>query len=88
VVKQTKKIYRGNTASVTIQGEPGVKYSISVYYSTTVSTAKGLTAKTADKDGIVKWSWKVGTRTKPGTYKIVISGNQEKLTLKFKVMKK
>lgn len=79
----TDNVKKGNTATLSVSGTPGVTYSIAVYYSSTVSTAKGLEPKTADQTGKVSWSWRVGSRTKPGKHKIVISGGGEKLTLYF-----
>ena len=88
VTDQTKKITRGKTAYVTIKGEPKTKYSIAVYYNSGKSTAKGLESKKTDKNGKLTWRWKVGTRTAPGTYDIVISGGGETLTTTFKVIKR
>lgn len=79
----TEKVKRGNTATLSIKGSEGTVYSIAVYYSTTVSTAKGLEPKTAEADGSVSWNWKVGSRTKAGKHRIVISGGGESLTLYF-----
>lgn len=74
LVSITSPISAGSTASITVQGEPDTDYSITVMYSSGPSSADGLEAKTSDSDGIVSWSWKIGTRTKEGTYRISISG--------------
>ena len=80
----TETVARGKTATLSIRGTPYVTYRIEVYYSTTVSSAKGLEPKAADADGTVTWSWKVGTRTKSGSHRIVIRGeNGETLSLSF-----
>jgi len=80
----TETVARGKTASVSVRGTPGATYRIEVYYTTTVSSAKGLEPKTAASNGTVTWSWKVGSRTKPGPHKIVICGeNDDSLTLIF-----
>ena len=68
-----------DTASLTIKGKPNTEYSIAVYYSAGKSSAQGLEAQTSGSDGSVTWSWKVGTKTKAGTHKIVISGGGETL---------
>ncbi len=83
LVSLTETVARGKNASLSIRGTPGVSYIIEVYYSSTVSTAKGLEPQVADANGTVTWIWKVGTRTKPGPHKIVIRGNGETLTLSF-----
>lgn len=72
-------------ATVRIKGKPDTEYSISVFYSSAASTAKGLEAKISDGDGMVSWTWKVGARTKEGEYRIVISGGGETFTTYFRV---
>lgn len=62
----------GDITEITVKGEPYKKYSIKVYYSSGQSDAEGLTPKIADDLGYVSWTWKVGTRTTPGTYSIYI----------------
>lgn len=80
----TETVPRGKTATLSIRGIPYETYRIEVYYSTTVSSAKGLEPKAADANGTVTWSWKVGTRTKSGSHRIVIRGeNGETLNLSF-----
>lgn len=81
LLSMTETVRRGNTATVTVQGEPGKTYTITVYYPSSVSTAKGLEPKTADEDGAVSWSWRVGSRTTVGTHRIEISDGVETLTL-------
>ena len=78
-------IGRNETGTVKIKGKANTEYSITVYYKSGPSTAKGLEAKTSDADGYVSWSWKVGGRTTPGTYKIVVEGGGEKVTVEFTV---
>lgn len=73
--KLTSPISKGKNATIEIQGKPNTNYHISVKYSTNTSTAKGLEDKVTDENGIVHWTWKVGTNTKPGTYNITISGD-------------
>ncbi|MDI9476853.1 MAG: stalk domain-containing protein [Natronincolaceae bacterium] len=73
----------GENASVAIKGTPNVEYAITVYYSSGPSKAKGLEPKKADANGNVSWTWTVGTRTKIGEYKIVITGDK---TLEYKLI--
>lgn len=68
--------YPGEDTRLTMIGTPGVQYNISVYYSSGASKAKGLEPKTADENGSVSWTWKVGSSTKLGQYKIVVSGDK------------
>ncbi len=48
----------------------------SVIYKSGPSTAAGLGPKTAGGDGVVSWTWKVGTRTTTGTWPININCNR------------
>ncbi len=83
VISLTDEVKRGGKAKLVISGLPNTEYTIKVYYSTTVSTAKGLEAKFSDEKGTVEWEWRVGSRTKPGSHKIVISGGGSTLTVLF-----
>ncbi len=59
----------GSTATLTAVTAPGAVCSAMVTWpSGTVSTAAGLKpTPTAGSDGVVSWTWNVGSRTKPGT---------------------
>lgn len=81
----TSPIKRGGTASIEICGTPGVEYSIVVRYSSSVSKASDLVPKIADANGIVVWEWRVGSRTKPGTYTITVTGGGDTLEAAFTV---
>lgn len=85
LISLTSPVGRNETATVSIKGKPNTEYTIKVYYSTTASKASGLEKKTSGADGLVSWSWKVGGSTKPGTFKIVISGGGEKIETSFTV---
>ena len=76
LVSLTNPIKAGQTATIEIIGEPNTDYKITVKYSSGASTAKGLEAKTSDKDGKVSWTWRVNANVKPGEHPIEIrSGN-------------
>lgn len=86
ILSWTETIGRNETGTVKIKGKAKTEYKITVYYKSGPSSAEGLEAKTSDADGYVSWSWKVGGRTTPGTYKIVIEGGGEKVTVEFTVI--
>ena len=73
VVSLTSPISRGSQASITINTAPNVLCTITVYYKSGPSTAQGLESKNSDGNGNCAWSWKVGTRTTPGDWKIVLT---------------
>lgn len=76
MVEYSKSAYVGGGAYATIQTVPGVSCSIKYYTpASTLSVAQGLEPQTADKDGICSWSWNIGSRTKPGTGRIIITAN-------------
>jgi hypothetical protein len=68
----TSPIARGATARLVAQTSPGASCSITVLYKSGPSQAAGLEDKKADASGIVAWSWKVGTRTTPGSWPIIV----------------
>lgn len=75
----TSPVGAGAYATCTAKTAPGAICSITVYYKSGPSTAQGLYTKTAGSAGSVSWTWKVGTNTTPGTWRIVVrstAGNQ------------
>lgn len=74
----SRKVEAGSNAFMEIKGQPGATYYIKVYYSSGASTAKGLEAKTAPASGVVRWEWKVGPSTDPGTYGITVYDSTDK----------
>lgn len=76
LVENKLKVKAGEEATVMIEGTPNVEYRINVYYSSGASKAKGLEPKKTNAKGNVSWTWKIGTNTKPGKYKIVIIGDK------------
>lgn len=66
----------GGTAFANIQTKPAVACSIQYYTPAgTDSTAQGLAPQTSDAEGYCSWFWNIGSRTKPGTGRIVIAAN-------------
>ncbi|MCH5300057.1 MAG: hypothetical protein J1E56_01970 [Ruminococcus sp.] len=86
VIYVSSPVSPGEYADITVQGEPNTDYSITVYYKSGPSTAKGLYTKTSDSNGNVSWEWKVGTRTSSGTYRISISGGGQSISTTFTVL--
>jgi hypothetical protein len=85
ILSWPETIGRNETGTVKIKGKANTEYKITVYYKSGPSSASGLEAKTSDADGYVSWSWKIGGRTSPGTFKIVLEGGGEKATVEFTV---
>jgi hypothetical protein len=73
LVSVTSPISAGSYATLTAAVRPArVTCSISVYYKSGPSEAAGLYSKRPAR-GRVSWTWKVGTRTTPGRWPIVVS---------------
>ena len=85
ITKQPGTVSAGSNASISIQGSPNTSYSITVVYSSGTSTAAGLEPKTSNASGNVSWTWKVGAKTKAGSYSITISGGGTIKTTSFTV---
>ena len=70
----------GDEVTITVQGTPNTSYSIKVVYNSGASKSKDLNPKTSDSNGVVSWTWKVGTKTALGTYPVTISSGSQKYT--------
>lgn len=73
-------VSKGSYASVTVSTSPGTVCSIDVEYKSGPSTAQGLDPKQAGANGLVSWTWKVGTRTTSGTWPIYITCGSQSIT--------
>jgi micrococcal nuclease len=73
LVAVSSPVSHGHAASLSVQTVPGAACAITVTYKSGPSRAKGLTPKTADSQGMVRWTWIVGTRTTPGNWPIQVS---------------
>lgn len=78
IVLLTSPVSRNETATLKICGKPNTEYTITVYYKSGASTADGLEPKRSDANGFAEWSWKIGGKTSPGTYRIVIREKGQK----------
>lgn len=73
IVSVTSPIGPGYTATLRARTLPGADCTVAVYYKSGRSTASGLGSQKADSQGNVSWSWKVGTRTTPGSWRITVT---------------
>jgi hypothetical protein len=72
LVRVTSPISAGSYATLTAAVSRRVACSITVYYKSGPSHAAGLDPK-RPSNGRVSWTWKVGSRTTPGPWPIVVS---------------
>ncbi|MPN48707.1 hypothetical protein SDC9_196319 [bioreactor metagenome] len=81
-------MHRGASAFIEIQGVPNTEYTCDVEYKSGLSGADGLGTKKSNGEGIVRWSWKVGSRTSLDyTPTIYISGGGDSINVDFEVIK-
>ena len=77
IVSVTSPVRPGASATLRAKTVPQAQCTIAVYYKTGKSTAQGLYPKQADSNGNVSWTWKVGTRTTPGSWRVVVTASFE-----------
>ena len=77
IVSVTSPVSPGAYATLQARAPPGAQCSIVVYHKSGPSTAQGLYNKQADMNGDVSWTWKVGTRTTPGSWRVVVIATYE-----------
>jgi hypothetical protein len=70
LVRITSPIGAGSYATLTVAVSPARTCSITVYYKSGPSSAQGLYPQRGKR---ITWTWKVGTRTTPGRWPIVVS---------------
>ena len=75
IVSVTSPVGAGANATLVARTLPNADCDIDVYYKSGASTASGLYPKKADSSGKVSWTWKVGTRTTPGSWQIVVKAS-------------
>jgi hypothetical protein len=73
VISLTSPVSHGNAANLSVRTAPGAECTITVTYKSGPSRARGLVPNTAGDDGIVSWTWIVGTRTTPGKWPITVA---------------
>ncbi len=72
LISVTSPVWPGQYATLRASVTPARKCSITVLYKSGPSEAQGLYSK-KPTNGRVSWTWKVGTRTTAGRWKIVVS---------------
>ncbi len=73
IVSLTSPVSPGADATLRAKTIPNATCSIEVYYKTGLSEAAGLETKSADASGDVSWTWRVGSGTAPGDWRIVVT---------------
>lgn len=74
LVDARTSVRRGESCSITIQGKPDTRYTISATYKLGEKTMTTQETKNSAKDGMVTWSWLINNDTVPGSYPVTVSG--------------
>lgn len=85
IISLTSPVNPGQNATIQIKGTPNKIYSIIVYYKSGASKSNDLYPKESDNEGLVEWTWQVGSRTSSGEWKITIESEVDTITTYFKV---
>lgn len=73
LITKSNAVLAGNSATVMIQGNPGKKYSIDFYKTSSEKASySGLEEKTADDAGLVTWTFNIDESCEKGNRKIYI----------------
>lgn len=80
LVSFTQNVTPGSYATITIHAIPSTTADIEVDYKSGPSHAHGLVSETVGSNGEVSWTWKVGTRTTPGNWPVIITDAGKTLT--------
>lgn len=86
LVRVTSPISAGSYATLMVKVSKSARCSITVHYKSGPSSAQGLYPKLTNAQQRVSWTWKVGTRTTPGSWPITVScGSAGTLRTSFRV---
>ena len=72
IARVTSPVKRGGSAALAAQTTPGAACRITVYFKSGPSKAAGLGNTTAGANGACSWTWKIGSSTTPGVWRIVV----------------
>ena len=64
---------RYHSATVTARATPGMTCGIRVQYARGHSSSRALAPTVVGDDGVVRWSWRVSPRTRPGEWPIIVT---------------
>jgi hypothetical protein len=85
VVSFTSYRTKGQWATIKVKGKARSYATIAVYYNSGASRSKYLNPQNTNSKGYASWRWKVGTRTAPGSYRVVITVGGKTITTYLKV---
>lgn len=72
VISLTSPVSPGSEATLAVQTDPMATCTPTVQYKSGKSGAKGLSKKTANSQGEVRWTWKVGSNVTAGQWPVSV----------------
>lgn len=84
---KTPPVRRGETFTITMQGRPGITYTVVGTYKRNGKTLTAYQNANADKNGIIRWSWVIAADTDPGIYPLMITGGDDTFVSSYQVLK-
>jgi hypothetical protein len=75
IIRSNTTLNRGDIGFITIQGRPGVKYTIQSTFKIRNQTIPVTQWRRADANGQATFNWVVGLESAPGSYPTTISGD-------------
>ncbi|HUG37776.1 MAG TPA: hypothetical protein VML54_12535 [Candidatus Limnocylindrales bacterium] len=89
LVQMSTVVAPGGTAVLEARSAPAAACRIVVQYKSGPSKAQGLGPTTADSAGRVRWSWRVATSTRRGSWPVTVAcekgGDRGELTVRMEV---
>ena len=89
LVQMSTVVAPGGTALLEVRSSPAAACRIVVQYKAGPSKAPGLGPTTADSAGRVRWSWRVATSTRRGSWPVTVAcekgGDRGELTVRLEV---
>src|SRR5438552_2708517 len=73
LISLTSPVSPGNDATIVVKTAANANCQITVHYKSGPSKAQGLFPKSADNQGQVSWTWRVGSNTTPGQWPITVT---------------
>ncbi|MFT8362962.1 MAG: hypothetical protein ABF608_07235 [Sporolactobacillus sp.] len=71
---------KGQWDTLRVEGAKHARATIAVYYNSGLSRSKFLNPTLTNGSGYASWTWKVGTRTAPGSYRVVVTVGGKAIT--------
>jgi hypothetical protein len=86
IIDSVTRVRIGEIGFITIQGQPGIRYTVTSSFNTEEGTRSVSQWRITDENGRATFLWSVSLETIPGTYPVTISGGDRTLKLSHVVL--